>query len=199
MTSLVFRNFCFDYYSYRFGLGFRLGLGLGLELRLGLRISFFRLYYEMSVRTECAQSLFLVFRRSQFIQQFSQNNWVKVFFRDHIIFKLSAYSHSLVYIPGVSLSMSRHFFGSSATHVWACVCSLLSDLSYSSNLALTLMSACIRGARVHAHSYTVAEILKTSRWLILNDIPYWYCRPSPSQIFIKKNADGNTIGGQVQS
>ena len=35
MTSLIFGNFCFDCYSYRFGLG------LGLELRLGLRVSFF--------------------------------------------------------------------------------------------------------------------------------------------------------------
>ena len=45
MTSLVFGNFYFEYYSYRFGLGFRLGLGLGLELGLrlglGLRVSFF--------------------------------------------------------------------------------------------------------------------------------------------------------------
>ena len=43
MTSHVFGNFYFEYYSYRFGLGFRLGLGLGLGLglRLGLRVSFF--------------------------------------------------------------------------------------------------------------------------------------------------------------
>ena len=42
MTSLVFGNFYFDYYTYRFGLGFRLdfGLGLGLGLRLGFRVSF---------------------------------------------------------------------------------------------------------------------------------------------------------------
>ena len=41
--SLVFGNFYFEYYSYRFGLGFRLGLGLGLGLKLGLglRVSFF--------------------------------------------------------------------------------------------------------------------------------------------------------------
>ena len=55
MTLLVFEKFFFDYYSYRFGLGFRLGLGLGLGLRLWLRVSFFRLYYEMSARP----SLFL--------------------------------------------------------------------------------------------------------------------------------------------
>ena len=64
MTSLVFRNFYFDYYSYRFGLGFRLGFGLGLglgfRLGLGLRVSFFTLYYKMSARTECAPSLFLL-------------------------------------------------------------------------------------------------------------------------------------------
>ena len=38
MTSLIFENFYFDYYSYRFGLGIELGLGLGLML--GLRVSF---------------------------------------------------------------------------------------------------------------------------------------------------------------
>ena len=60
MTSLVFRNFSFDCYSYRFGLGFRLGFGLGLGLGfgLGLRVSFFSLYYKMSARTERAPSLF---------------------------------------------------------------------------------------------------------------------------------------------
>ena len=68
MTSLVFGNFYFEYYSYRFGLGFRLGLGLGLGLglrlglglglRLGLRVSFFWLYNKMSARTERAPSLF---------------------------------------------------------------------------------------------------------------------------------------------
>ena len=65
MTSLVFRNFYFDYYSYRFGLGFRLGFGLGLglgfRLGLGLRVSFFSLYYKTSARTERAPSLFLLF------------------------------------------------------------------------------------------------------------------------------------------
>ena len=59
MTSLVFRNFYFDYYSYRFGFGFRLGFGLGLGLGFGLRVSFFSLYYKMSARTERAPSLFL--------------------------------------------------------------------------------------------------------------------------------------------
>ena len=51
MTSLVFGNFYFDYYSYRFGLEFRLGFGFGLELGLGLRlvlwVRFFSLNYEM--------------------------------------------------------------------------------------------------------------------------------------------------------
>ena len=32
--SLVFKNYYFDDYSYRFGVGFRLGLGLGLKLGL---------------------------------------------------------------------------------------------------------------------------------------------------------------------
>ena len=63
MTSLVFRYFYFDYYSYRFGLGFRLGFGLGLGLgfglELGFRVSFFSLYYKMSACTERAPSLFL--------------------------------------------------------------------------------------------------------------------------------------------
>ena len=27
VTSFIFRNFCFDYYTYRFGLKFRLGFG----------------------------------------------------------------------------------------------------------------------------------------------------------------------------
>ena len=62
MTSLVFGNFYFHYYSYRFGLGFRLGFGLALELGLGLRlvlwIKFFSFNYKMSARTECALSLF---------------------------------------------------------------------------------------------------------------------------------------------
>ena len=49
----------------------------------------------------------------------------------------------------VSLSMSRHFiFGSSAVPAWARGRSLLLfDLSYSPDLALTLMSARMRGAR----------------------------------------------------
>ena len=61
VTSFGFRNFYFYYYSYRFGLGFRLGLGLGLGLRLGLvglRVSFFRLYNKVSVRTKHVPSLF---------------------------------------------------------------------------------------------------------------------------------------------
>ena len=65
MTSLVFGNFYFDCYSYRFGLGFRLGFGLGLELGLGLRlvlwVRLFSLIYEMPARTERAPSLFLYF------------------------------------------------------------------------------------------------------------------------------------------
>ena len=65
MMSLVFGNFYFDYYSYRFELGFRLGFGLGLELGLGLRlvlwVRFFSLNYEMSARTEREPSLFLFF------------------------------------------------------------------------------------------------------------------------------------------
>ena len=41
MTSFVFGNFYFDYYTCRFGLGFKLGsgLGLGLGLRLGLGLT----------------------------------------------------------------------------------------------------------------------------------------------------------------
>ena len=40
VTSLVFGNFCYDYYTCRFGLGFRLGfrLGVGLGLRIGLQL-----------------------------------------------------------------------------------------------------------------------------------------------------------------
>ena len=34
--SLIFGNFYFDYYTFRFELGLRLGFGLGLGLRLGL-------------------------------------------------------------------------------------------------------------------------------------------------------------------
>ena len=40
VASLVFGNFYFDYYSYRFGLGFRFGVGLGLKLGLGIRVIF---------------------------------------------------------------------------------------------------------------------------------------------------------------
>ena len=56
----------------------------------------------------------------------------------------------------VSLSMScRFIFGSSTIRVRARVHSLLlSDLSYSPDLALTLMSARMRGARARAHTYT---------------------------------------------
>ena len=57
MTSLVFGNFYFDYYNYRFGLGFRLGLGLGLGLRLGLRVSFLG-FIMKCLRVKCAPSLF---------------------------------------------------------------------------------------------------------------------------------------------
>ena len=64
MASLVFENFYFDYYTYRFGLRFRLGFGLGLELGLrlglGLRVSFFRLYFKMSALMEDSPSLFLL-------------------------------------------------------------------------------------------------------------------------------------------
>ena len=63
MTSLVFGNFFFDYYSHRFGLEFKLGFGLGLELGLGLRlvlwVRFFSLNYEMYASTERAPRLFL--------------------------------------------------------------------------------------------------------------------------------------------
>ena len=69
MTSLVFGNFYFDYYSYRFGLEFRLGFGFGLELGLGLRlvlwVRFFSLNYEMYVRTERAPSLFQNFNANK--------------------------------------------------------------------------------------------------------------------------------------
>ena len=71
MTSLVFRNFYFDYYSYRFGLGFRLGLGLGL------RVSFFSLYYKMFARTERAPSLFLLFKHTLFLYLLS--TWYTVY------------------------------------------------------------------------------------------------------------------------
>ena len=56
----------------------------------------------------------------------------------------------------VSLSMSRRFiFGSSNLYMstWA----FLSDLSYFPDLALTLMSTRMRGARAHACSYTSCE------------------------------------------
>ena len=59
MTSLVFGNCYFDYYSYRFGLGFRLGLELGLGLKLVLWVRLFSLIYEMFARTKQAPSLFL--------------------------------------------------------------------------------------------------------------------------------------------
>ena len=63
--SLVFGNFYFDYYTYRFGLGFslgfELGLRLGLRLGLGLRVNFFRLYFKTSARMEHSPSLFLKF------------------------------------------------------------------------------------------------------------------------------------------
>ena len=62
MKSLVFGNFYFDYYSYRFGLEFTLGFGLGLELGLGLRlvlwVRFFSLNYEMYACMERVPSLF---------------------------------------------------------------------------------------------------------------------------------------------
>ena len=56
----------------------------------------------------------------------------------------------------VLLSMSRRFiFGSSAIRVWVRVRSpLLSDLSYFPDLALTLMSARMRGEKAHARSST---------------------------------------------
>ena len=38
--SLVFGKFCFDYYTYSFGLGFWLGFGLGLGLGLVLVIGY---------------------------------------------------------------------------------------------------------------------------------------------------------------
>ena len=40
MTSFVFGNFYFDYYTNGSGLGFRLGFGLELELGLRLKLVF---------------------------------------------------------------------------------------------------------------------------------------------------------------
>ena len=57
MTSLVFRNFCFDYYSYRFGLGFRLGFGLGLGLGFGLGL-FFLVYIAKCLRARNVRQAF---------------------------------------------------------------------------------------------------------------------------------------------
>ena len=53
----------------------------------------------------------------------------------------------------VGYRISRCFFLSSATHVWVSVRSLLTNLCYSPNLALTLMSAYMRGVRDHICSY----------------------------------------------
>ena len=86
------------------------------------------------------------------------------------------YGHQSTYSNWVSLSMShRFFFKSSATRVSARVCSFfLSDLSYSPNLALTLMSAHLRRAKARACSYTSRRDFKKSRRLILNDVPLIY-------------------------
>ena len=76
MTTLIFGNFYFDYYTYRIVLEFRLGfgLGLGLGLRLGLRVSFFRLYFKMSERMEHSPSLFLNNNSNLIQQSFSECN-----------------------------------------------------------------------------------------------------------------------------
>ena len=61
--SLVFRNFYFDYYTYRFGLGFRLGFGwvrARIRVKVELGLVFFRLYFKMSVQMEHSPSLFLI-------------------------------------------------------------------------------------------------------------------------------------------
>ena len=50
----------------------------------------------------------------------------------------------------VLLSIGRGVFLEAVRLVYERVRSLLSDLSYFPNLALTLMSACMRGARVRA-------------------------------------------------
>ena len=55
MTSLVFGNFYFEYYSYRFGLGFRLGLGLGLGLGLRLGLVFLALLQNVCAHGTCAK------------------------------------------------------------------------------------------------------------------------------------------------
>ena len=76
MTSLVFGNFYFDYYSYRFGLGLELGL------RLVLWVRFFSLNYEMSARTERAPSLFLFFfwRPTENSEKYSYHQLNDLFF-----------------------------------------------------------------------------------------------------------------------
>ena len=58
VTSLVFGNFSFDYYSYRFGLGFSLGFELGLGLGLVL----------LGFITKCLHA-------RNMRQAFSKNNW----------------------------------------------------------------------------------------------------------------------------
>ena len=63
VTSLIFRNFCFDYnIIYSSELAYTFGLGLGL----GFRIRFFGFIccYEMSAHTECAPSVFLSFNNA---------------------------------------------------------------------------------------------------------------------------------------
>ena len=57
MTSLVLGNSYFDYYTYRFGLGFKLGFGLGLGLWLRLGLVFFCLFQNVCANGTFAQSL----------------------------------------------------------------------------------------------------------------------------------------------
>ena len=65
------------------------------------------------------------------------------------------------------------FFSEALQLVYERVCALLlSDLSYSPNLALTLLSARMR-ERKHAHAHTrVTEIQKKSWRLILHDVRF---------------------------
>ena len=77
----------------------------------------------------------------------------------------------------VSLSISRRFFLEALRLMYECACTLF-DLSYSPNLALTLVSACMRGARAHACSHTSPRDSKKSRRLILNNV----LKPMPSEV-----------------
>ena len=79
----------------------------------------------------------------------------------------------LVHKIGVSLSMSRRFFPEALRLVYERAC-ILSDLSYSPNLALTLTTACMRGARARTLSTLIHEsqsFQNKADGLILNHTP----------------------------